>query len=232
MQRRLVEEAKDTVTDWQGNLEQKLSTETFTFIQITEYDALKRMTKLFNWHREGKPVAVYIPEYGERGVLKSERLIVGAEKTTTKKGYEGGTDNTAIQDIRYDAKGQREFLKLGNGVITTYTYDQETFRLVKLHSERGKSETCSAGTSSMFVDGHIIQDLHYCYDPVGNITEITDPAFKTVFFDKQEVKPVNRYEYDALYRLISATGRENGAASGAPSNREGEPLTNDFPCID
>ena len=228
--RTLVKDAQSTVTDWQiTNPQIKLESE--TFIQITEYDALKRMTKLYNWHRVNKPVAVYIPEYSERGALKSEVLVIGAIKDNTLKGYNGGVDSNAIVAISYDAKGQRQYLKLGNGTITTYTYDPETFRLVNLHSERGKSETCSAGTSSMFVDGRFIQDLHYWYDPVGNITEITDPAFKTVYFNNQEVKPVNRYEYDALYRLISATGRENGSASGAPSNREGEPLINDFPCI-
>ncbi|MEI6268256.1 MAG: SpvB/TcaC N-terminal domain-containing protein [Methylococcaceae bacterium] len=229
VQRRLVKEAKDTVTDWQGNLEQKLSTE--TFIQITEYDALKRMTRLYNWHRANKPVAVYLPKYSERGVLKSEALIVGATKTNTSAGYTGGKETNAIDEIRYDAKGQRQYLKLGNGAITTYSYDPKTFRLVNLHTWRGKNETCSAGTGSVFVDDHIIQDLHYWYDPVGNITEIQDPAFKVVFFDKQKVEPINRYEYDALYRLIKATGKENAAATDAPSNIEAEPLQNKFPCL-
>lgn len=60
--RRLVLDKTSTETDWQGDtatLAQKLSNETFT--QLTEYDALNRMAKQFNWHRAGKPVAVYIP---------------------------------------------------------------------------------------------------------------------------------------------------------------------------
>jgi len=231
VQRRLVSAKTSTVSDWQADLNPdgtaKLETETFT--QITEYDALKRMTKLFNWHCENHPVAVYLPAYSERGVLKSEALVVGATKTSD--GYSGGQETQAISEIRYDAKGQRQYLKLGNGVITTYHYDQETFRLMNLHSERATGETCGGGLSSAFVDGRSIQDLHYSYDPVGNITEIADSAFKTVYFDNQEVKAVNRYEYDALYRLIAATGRENGAASGAPANIETDPLINQFPCV-
>ncbi|MEI6335745.1 MAG: SpvB/TcaC N-terminal domain-containing protein, partial [Methylococcaceae bacterium] len=231
--RRLVSDGKSTVTDWQNalNADGTSKLETETFIQITEYDALKRMTRLYNWHRENKPVAVYLPKYSERGVLKSEALIVGATKTNTSEGYTGGKETNAIDEIRYDAKGQREYLKLGNGAITTYTYDPNTFRLVNLHTWRGKNETCSAGTGSVFVDDHIIQDLHYWYDPVGNITEIHDPAFKDVFFLNQKVEPISRYEYDALYRLINATGRENAAATGAPSNIEAEPLQNKFPCL-
>jgi len=230
VRRELVADPESISTNWQGNLQAKLSTE--IFIQITEYDALKRMTKLFNWHQAGKPVAVYIPTYSERGTLKSERLIVGATKDNSDKGYNGGKDNAAIQEISYDAKGQRQYLKMGKDVITTYAYDSETYRLVNLRSTRSISEPCSAAnTSPMFVDDHIIQDLHYWYDPVGNITEITDRAMKTVYFSNQKVEPINSYEYDALYRLINATGRENGAASGAPVRKEDDPLTKDFPCI-
>ncbi|SEQ49474.1 SpvB/TcaC N-terminal domain-containing protein [Nitrosomonas ureae] len=230
VKRTLNNKPKESFIDWNTD-DPAPDLEKETFIQITEYDALNRMTKLFNWHRIGKPVAVYIPVYGKRGVLKSERLIVGANKDNSPEGYRGGTENDAIQDIRYDAKGQRQYLKLGNDVITTYTYDKETFRLTNLHSQRTKQETCNAGTSPMFVDSRIVQDLNYWYDPVGNITEITDPAFEKVHFNGQEVKPINQYEYDALYRLIMATGRENGAASGAPTHKKDDLLTKDFPCI-
>ncbi len=54
-----------------------------------------------------------------------------------------------------------------------------------------------------------LQDLRYTYDPVGNITEIRDEAQQTIFFDNAVVSPSNRYEYDALYRLIRAEGREH-----------------------
>ncbi|MEJ7711911.1 MAG: hypothetical protein WKF84_19085 [Pyrinomonadaceae bacterium] len=77
-----------------------------------------------------------------------------------------------------------------------------------------------------------MQQLHYTYDPVGNITEIYDEASEPVFFKNQQVEPRSRYAYDALYRLVEATGRESfrpvrrahteraGAASGhLPSHR-------------
>ena len=234
--RRLVLDAQSTTTDWQGNLASKLSTE--TFIQLTEYDALTRMARFYNWHRGiGSDVPVYEPEYSERGTLKKETLIVKAKRNNASSGkrYDIKANktqvNVAIQDISYDAKGQRQYLKLGKGTITTYSYDAETYRLVNLKTTRTKTETCTAGSSPMFVDGHVLQDLHYWYDPVGNISEIHDAAFKDVFFQNQKVEPINRYEYDALYRLISSTGRENGAATGAPTRKEDEPLTKDFPCI-
>jgi hypothetical protein len=90
-------------------------------------------------------------------------------------------------------------------VLTTtrYTYDPATFRLTHLRT------TAQNGTD-------ILQDLHYTYDPSGNIAEIRDDAYEPVFFRNQLVEPRSQYEYDALYRLIAASGRENYRASGAP----------------
>ncbi|MDX2247275.1 MAG: SpvB/TcaC N-terminal domain-containing protein [Bacteroidia bacterium] len=230
--RQLLADAIEHTMDWsdyvEGTPSSHLSTE--VFVQRTQYDALNRMTRLFNWHRgNGSRVAVYEPRYNARGVLQSERLVLGATKTAS--GYSGGTAAEAIRDIRYDAKGQRLSLRSGNDTLTTYTYDAETFRLIRLHSSRTTTDTCAAGTGSVFVNDRIVQDLFYTYDPVGNITEIKDAAFQTVFFHNNRVEPVSRYRYDALYRLIRATGRENGSAAGAPAQIEAAPIVNAFPCV-
>ena len=66
-----------------------------------------------------------------------------------------------------------------------------------------------------------MQNLHYTYDPVGNITHIQDDAQQTIWFANQQVEPSSDFVYDALYRLIEATGRENAAAIGAPPHAEG-----------
>ena len=54
-----------------------------------------------------------------------------------------------------------------------------------------------------------MQNLHYTYDPAGNITHIRDDAQQTIYFRNKRVEPSNDYTYDALYRLIEATGREH-----------------------
>jgi RHS repeat-associated protein len=233
VRRRLVRERTSTKTDWKGNLTSKLSTE--TFIQITEYDALNRMSKQFNWHRAGKPVAVYFPTFGERGVLKSERLIVGANKTNSPVGFSNGTNNQAIEDIRYDAKGQRQYLKLGNGAITHYDYDPETFRLRQLRTTRLKGAEVDPGFpgfSSNLSDPCVVQQLFYTYDPVGNITEIHDQAYKPVFFANAIIEPKTLYEYDALYRLIWTKGRESAQGGEAAKNGRDAAIGNGFPITD
>jgi hypothetical protein len=45
-------------------------------------------------------------------------------------------------------------------------------------------------------------------DPVGNIVEIDDAAQPVVFYNGANVTPNAQYVYDAIYRLIQATGRE------------------------
>jgi RHS repeat-associated protein len=203
--RTLVQDAVASVVDWQGNPGGKLETETYA--QITEHDALNRMTRQNNWHLLGSSGAVYTPTYNERGALKHETVALR------------GTVTNAIDEIRYNAKGQKESLKLGNGTLTQYEYDKETFRLKQMRTTRlrnGQTEPAFPDLRSNLADSRVIQQLHYTYDPVGNITEIYDEAYKPVFFASVMVEPRSRYEYDALYRLISATGRENSLSSSSP----------------
>ena len=110
---------------------------------------------------------------------------------------QGSSTATAfVTNIDYNAKGQRTLIEYGNGATTDYSYDPITFRLSELKTTR---------TS----DSAILQDLAYAYDPVGNITSIGDTAQETIYFNNQVVTATANYTYDALYRLISATGREH-----------------------
>ena len=46
-------------------------------------------------------------------------------------------------------------------------------------------------------------------DPIGNITQIDDNAQQTIYFNGSVVSPSQKFEYDALYRLLKSTGREH-----------------------
>jgi hypothetical protein len=120
--RRTLARAYDAlVVDWSpGSHTTELETETFA--QITEYDALNRMTRQYNWHKviPDSRVAVYEPRYNARGLLASEDLFIRAVKKP--EGYEGGQRTSAIRSIAYDAKGQKERIDYGNGTITRYDY--------------------------------------------------------------------------------------------------------------
>src|SRR6185503_3310137 len=82
---------KVSVIDWQGaNPNAQLEQETFR--QITEYDALNRMTLQYAWHRDsvGRPAAKYEPRYNKRGLLQAETLTIRLRKTAD--GFEPGPD--------------------------------------------------------------------------------------------------------------------------------------------
>jgi RHS repeat-associated protein len=124
-----------------------------------------------------------------------------------------------VTNIDYDAKGQRQRIDYGNGVRTTYKYDPLTYRLTHLLTRRDPAnfpDDCPQPSPTGW-PGCQLQNLHYTYDPVGNITKIRDDAQQTIFFRNKRVEPTAEYTYDAIYRLIEATGREHlGQIGGAP----------------
>lgn len=156
-------------------------------------------TQAFTYDAQGNVLTQTAPDgsvttntYNQAGLLESV-TVQFAEKNT----------QNIIEHIHYDAKGQRTQVDYGNGVKTTYHYEPTTLRLEQVLSTRvhgGKTETC--------------QDMRYWYDPVGNITRLWNASAEGVFHANQSVQPVADYTYDAMYRLIKATGRQHLGLSG------------------
>lgn len=183
--------------------------ETGLFTSQSRYDALNR------------PVLLHTPDnsairpgYNEAGLL--ERLEVMLR---------GASDNGQpawtpfVTNINYDAKGRRVQIDYGNGARTSYAYDPLTFRLARQLTRRNAAafpDDCPQPPPAGW-PGCQVQNLHYTYDPAGNITRIRDDAQQMVYFRNQRVEPGADYTYDACYRLIEAAGREHlGQAGGAP----------------
>ncbi|NTW07082.1 MAG: insecticidal toxin complex protein, partial [Syntrophaceae bacterium] len=147
------------------------------FTFTTETDALGRITK-----QTTPDGSVITPSYNEAGLLGSETVAHADPAITT----------VYIKDIDYNEKGRRKKIVYGNDVVTRFYYDKETFRLQRLETKRKNDDP--------------LQDWHYTFDPVGNITHIEDKNIPVVFFDNQKITGVSTYTYDALYRLIEAAG--------------------------
>src|SRR5262249_36532496 len=117
--------------------------------------------------------------------------------------------SVGVNNIDYNAKGQRLRIDYKNGAMTRYAYDPETFRLIHLDTRRGATFTEDCGTEPRFVAPDVppegvpcgLQNLRYTYDPAGNIIHIRDDAQQTVYFRNAIVEPSNDYTYDAIYRL-------------------------------
>jgi RHS repeat-associated protein len=165
------------------------STETFTTAAV--YDALNR------------PVAVTLadgtvlrPTYDEGGfLLRLQGQIRGS-----------GVPIDFVENQEHDAKGQRTSTSYGNALLTQYFYDPTNFRLTQLVTTPTTGDARAAA----------LQNLTYTYDPVGNVVEVGDAAQQTYFFNNAVVPPGSRYEYDALYELVGASGRELAGANDAP----------------
>ncbi|BAU54872.1 SpvB/TcaC N-terminal domain-containing protein [Mucilaginibacter gotjawali] len=152
-----------------------------TYTNDTVFDALNRPIVLTS--PDG---SIFIPGYDESNLLKSMDVKLQGAATATN----------FISSIGYNAKGQRESIKYGNNTACNYDYDLKTYRLTRL--------LCTANNGN-----NILQDLHYTFDPVGNITRQFDNAQKTVFYGGQQVEAQNDYIYDAVYRLVQGNGREH-----------------------
>jgi RHS repeat-associated protein len=227
--RRLNNQPTQSVIDWQGDLQTLLSAETFQ--RLGEFDALGRPVRVYNWRRMSlNRVAVFETKYNPRGLLMSQQLFVRAQKTAGSYNVVSETTTTnAISDVEYDVKGRRASVSFGNGTLTQYDYDPQTFRLRQIRTTRPAAAGGFPAARAMLSDAGVVQQLLYTYDAVGNIVEINDQAFEPVFFQNQQVLARSRYEYDPLYRLTLGSGRENGALRGAPVNLEVSAVSPGFP---
>lgn len=199
--RTLARDYKSTL-DWAGAVE----LEDESFVAAMSYDALNRPVQMTPPHsdRPGSRVTVIAPVYNEAKLLGQLHAWLDLDSEPAGPLDPAGATLHAITAAGYNAKGQRESVGYGNGVTTAYSYDPMTFRLTRAVTTRD-------------ADSATLQDLAYTYDPVGNITHIADAAQQAVFFRNQRVTPSSDYTYDAVYRLIGATGREHlGQAGGSP----------------
>lgn len=163
-----------------------------TFRSETTYDALNRPLTITS--PDG---SMYRPTFNAANLL--ERVDVNLRGAAAATPF--------VTNIDYDAKGQRQLIAYGNGATTTYEYDPLTFRLIHLKTTR--TAGLNGLASQIFVQPMVVQDLHYAYDPVGNITRLEDAALQTVVHGGSQAEPIGRYTYDAIYRLILAEGREH-----------------------
>jgi RHS repeat-associated protein len=202
------------VVDWSGTV----ALDGVTRTARTSFDALNRPTQVTHpdgtvTHPDGTVVRY---TYNAAGLLETVRATLAGQ----------ATERVFVANIDYNAKGQRTLLAHGNGVTTTYQYEPATFRLSRIDTRRG------AG----FDDGPAppdlrrgVQSLRYAYDPVGNITHVADDAQPRVFNLNTMVEAHADYTYDALYRLVTASGREHlGLVNGAqaPTSWDDAPRVN------
>lgn len=167
------------------------------FTAQAQHDALGRPTRVVL-----PDATVVLPRYNEANVLDALSIQISGQ----------GSLIDILKAQAHNARGQRVMTHLGNDLLTRSFYDPLSFRLTHLLTHATASD---AQTQSL-------QNLHYHYDPVGNLTQIRDDAQQSHYFLNAVVKPESRFEYDALYQLVRATGRElaGGVNDGTRSHAD------------
>lgn len=154
-----------------------------TFTASARHDALNR------------PVQVTLPDGSQLTPAYDEANHL---KSLTARIMGQGAPVAIITGQEYDARGRRLSAHHGNGIDLRYFYDPKSFRLTNFVTVPSGADPAT----------NALQNVTYHYDPVGNVTEVADAAQPTLFFRNAVVSPNSQYEYDAVYRLIRATGRE------------------------
>lgn len=211
--RQLRADYKDEV-DWSGDV--PLEDEVFT--ARAAFDALKRVLV-----QVAPDDSVHVPTYNQAGQLVKVEAVLDAGALAADEGGasngvsqlerlepETGSLTTFVENIAYDANGQRTSIRYGNGTETHYRYEPTTLRLLGLKTTRLESGSKRP---------RVLQDITYTYDPVGNITRAADRSWESVFCYNQQVSPVSDYTYDALYRLTRATGRQHPGLQAPPQSK-------------
>ncbi len=165
--------------------------DTKVFETSSAFDALNRATKITlpeNVNSERKEI---VPTYNRAGALEQVR-------------YDG---TVYVENIAYNAKGQRLLIAFGNDIMTRYVYQPTTFRLLRQRSEKFTKTQVGNTITYTAVSGTNKQDDKYIYDLIGNIFQINVRTTGCGIGGSNTLD--KSFKYDSLYRLIEATGREN-----------------------
>lgn len=160
----------------------------------SEYDALNRITKVTYPEDADSNRKVEIPSYNRAGAL--QKVVFD--------------ETEYVEYIAYNAKGQRLLIAYGNGIMTRYAYDNKSIRLRRLKSEKFTQSGWEFSPNS----GTVKQDYAYINDLIGNIVEINDKSPDCGVGGTNSLD--REFEYDPLYRLIEADGRENNPSTPFP----------------
>ena len=187
------------IVDWTGLPSILDST---VFQTDMNYDALNRLTELElpeDLDVERKKI---IPTYNTAGALEKVDLYSPAG---------GGTTTNYVETIAYNAKGQRLLIAFGNSRMTRYAYDTKTFRLLRQRTEGYTKSTAGSIVTYAYTSGTNKQDDGFNYDLIGNIVKIFERVTNCGI---QGITPTNNeldrdFEYDSIYRLLYANGRES-----------------------
>ncbi|GFJ85826.1 toxin TcdB middle/N-terminal domain-containing protein [Phytohabitans houttuyneae] len=185
--------------NWAAPGAQAASLDPTEYRTTTRYDALGRAVRVtVPTAVGGQQDRIVTPAYSRSGALRSVSV--------------DGVPYVRL--LAHNARGQRVLAAYGDGTpdgtgpgaVTRYAYDPDTFRLVRLRTDRMEP---SPDDTWIGTGGTPVQDLTHTYDLVGNVTVIEERTAGCGVAGPGDGRNalIRRFGYDPLYRLTSATGR-------------------------
>jgi RHS repeat-associated protein len=165
------------------------------FDTTTTWDAMSRLVSVTTPDQ-----ATVVPQYDTASRLGSVAVTLPGAAAPAP----------VVTSVAYNARGQRTSVTYADSISTEYTYDDGTRLVTDIRTTRQS-------------DAAVLQDLSYTYDPVHNVVQVTDQAQQTVYFAGSVTSGTQLFEYDAVYRLISAAGREQPGQVGYAAGPRGYP---------
>lgn len=179
-----------------------LPSETETVIPTAQGALAGTYTRLYSYAPTGQ-----LTSYTDSaaGGLPAETVTTGYDAAGSPNTLTGA--NTYVSSLTYTNLGQPLQYQLGTTAEPAYitdAYDPQTGRTTEQNTQIGAAQTS-------------IDDLHYTYDPVGNVTSEADtPSGASAATD------VQCFQYDYLARLTQAWAQgSTGCASTPSSSAEG-----------
>ena len=211
-------QVKPFQVDWQPTGQQSFSDRESTLLELTPYHTTA------SYDARNRVKALRLPQdvEGKRRELRPEYNLSGGLDRLWLD------DALFVEQIAYDARGRRVLTSYGNGVMARCAYDPRSFRLNRIRSERYEK----ADGVTYRPSGLPLQDYAYEYDLVGNILRLLDRTPGSGILNNPEAITAHdpalaqswasgnafnrRFDYDPVYRLLSATGRECDLPSEEP----------------
>ncbi|WP_437812092.1 SpvB/TcaC N-terminal domain-containing protein [Sorangium sp. So ce1078] len=161
------------------------------------FDSLGRMQEL---HFPGSGEEIVRYGYDRGGAVVS---VVGENQQVNPQHPDEPMTTEYLRHIGYDEFGQRVRVVAGNGVETTYHYNESTRRLSDVDADHRTPQMQQMGRPP-----RAFQRLHYDYDLVGNVLALDNeaPFDESLGGAVMVATTQQRFAYDDLYQLTEASG--------------------------
>ena len=166
------------------NWSTSVTLQTKVYETALSYDALKRITT----------------ERVDNGNTCRTNYFISGRTSSLQVAYPGSAIQPVLTNIVYNASNQPLELSFNDIAVVRRGYEPTTQRLIALSSARSQL--------SGDVNTSELQSVTYTYDPVGNLVLMRDKTQQDLFCYPQP-ESVGDYTYNALYRVVNATGQEH-----------------------